>query len=343
MTGAPGALLSVRNLKTEFSTEDGVVHAVDGVSFEIMPGEVFAVVGESGCGKTVTALSILGLVQKPAGRIVDGEIMFKGRDLRQIDDRELRKIRGNRIAMIFQDPLTALNPVYKVGNQIAEVFRTHQKVSKKEALQRAVGLLELVGIPRPAERAQDYPHQFSGGMRQRAMIAMAMALNPDLLIADEPTTALDVTIQAQILDVLLNLRREFNVAIMLITHDLAIVAGVADRVMVMYAGKVAEMASCDEIFYSPKHPYTWGLMTSLTRLDQANKQRLRPIRGLPPSLINLPKGCPFTPRCGYAKEICSQEYPELRSAGSAGHIASCHFAQQAEWEPPAEVVAARVE
>lgn len=336
-------LLSVQNLKTEFSTEDGVVHAVDGVSFDIAPGEVFAVVGESGCGKTVTALSILGLIQKPAGRVVGGEIMFKGRDLLKINDRELRKIRGNRIAMIFQDPLTALNPVFKVGDQIAEVFRTHLDVSKKNAWDRAVGLLELVGIPRPEERAKDYPHQFSGGMRQRAMIAMAMALNPDLLIADEPTTALDVTIQAQILEVLLNVRQEFNVAIMLITHDLAIVAGVADRIMVMYAGKVAEKGSCDEIFYTPKHPYTWGLMTSLTRLDESKRQRLRPIRGLPPSLINLPEGCPFTPRCAYAQQICSQQYPDLRNVGSPEHAASCHFAQDPGWEPPAEVVAARVE
>lgn len=332
-------LLAVRDLRTQFSTDDGVVHAVDGVSFDIFPGEVFAIVGESGSGKSVTALSILNLVPKPHGAVVAGEILYKGRDLLKLKPDELRDLRGNRIAMIFQDPLTALNPVYSVGHQIAEVFRAHTGSGKKQAHKRAVELLDLVGIPRPEQRAEEYPHQFSGGMRQRAMIAMAVALNPDLLIADEPTTALDVTIQAQILDVLLKVKEEFDSAIMLITHDLGVVAGVSDRVMVMYAGKVAEMADVEEIYYNPKHPYTWGLMTSITRLDQVKRDRLLPIKGSPPSLLHDWNECPFAPRCPYVKDICKNEYPTLRSSGQGEHVAACHFAQQPDWKPPVELVA----
>lgn len=334
-------LLEVRNLRTQFDTDDGVVKAVDGVSFQIMPQEVFAIVGESGSGKTVTALSILDLIAKPQGRIVEGEVFFKGQDLRKLSPEELRRLRGNRIAMIFQDPLTALNPVFSVGDQIAEVMRVHNGIQKDHAMKQAVELLELVGISRADERVHEYPHQFSGGMRQRAMIAMAVALNPDLLIADEPTTALDVTIQAQILEVLLRVKAEFEAAVMLITHDLGIVAGMADRVMVMYAGKTAEIGSCDEIFYEPKHPYTWGLMTSITRLDQAKRDRLLPIPGTPPSLIHLPPGCPFQPRCRFAQPICHEEYPTLRPVGAAGngHAATCHFAQNEDWRPPVELVA----
>jgi oligopeptide transport system ATP-binding protein len=336
-------LLEVRNLRTQFSTDDGIVHAVDGVSFEIMPKEVFAVVGESGSGKSVTALSILNLVPKPHGKVIEGEVIFQGRDLLKISDDELRDLRGDRISMIFQDPLTALNPVFPVGAQIAEVFTTHREMNKKQAMERAIDLLELVGIPRPRERASDYPHQFSGGMRQRAMIAMGVALNPDLIIADEPTTALDVTIQAQILEILLRLKEEFDAAVMLITHDLGVVAGTADRVMVMYAGKIAEMGTCDEIYFDAKHPYTWGLMTSITRADQLKKDRLLPIRGAPPSLINLPDGCPFHPRCHFVEDECRVDYPELRPVAHTYHVAACHFAQLPDWKPPTELVAEKVE
>ena len=339
----PEPLLEVRNLRTQFSTDDGIVRAVDGVSFEIMPKEVFAVVGESGSGKSVTALSILNLVPKPHGRVVEGEVLFQGRDLLKIPPDELRDLRGDRISMIFQDPLTALNPVFTVGSQIAEVFRTHRKMGRKEAKDGAVELLELVGIPRPRERADDYPHQFSGGMRQRAMIAMSVALNPDLIIADEPTTALDVTIQAQILEVLLRLKEEFDAAVMLITHDLGVVAGTADRVMVMYAGKIAEMGTCDEIYFEPKHPYTWGLMTSVTRADQRKRDRLLPIKGAPPSLIDVPPGCPFHPRCQFVQDVCRSDYPELRPVEHSYHVAACHFAQLPDWEPPAELIADKVE
>lgn len=337
------SLLSVRNLRTQFTTDDGVLRAVDDVSFDVMPREVFGIVGESGCGKSVTALSILNLVPKPHGKIVGGQIVFKGRDLLTLHPEEVRRLRGDRITMIFQDPLTALNPVFTVGYQIAEVFRTHRAMRKRESFEKAVELLDLVGIPRPRDRARDYPHQFSGGMRQRAMIAMAVALNPDLLIADEPTTALDVTIQAQILDVLLRVKEEFEAAVMLITHDLGVVAGIADRVMVMYAGKVAEMGPTHEIYYEPKHPYTWGLMTSITRLDQQRKDRLVPIPGVPPSLIATPPGCPFAPRCRFAQTVCVEDYPELRAVAGTRHIASCHFADRPDWKAPVALVAGKGE
>jgi oligopeptide transport system ATP-binding protein len=320
-------LLEVRGLVTEFTTEEGIVQAVNGVSFQIHPREVLAIVGESGSGKTVTALSILDLVPKPHGRIIAGEVLFKGRDLRKMSREEMRKIRGNRIAMVFQDPLTALNPVFSVGKQIAEVFRTHQGLGRNEAWGRAVGLLDLVGIPRARERASDFPHQFSGGMRQRAMIAMAVSMNPDILIADEPTTALDVTVQAQILDLLTSLQQEFEMGLMLITHNLGMVAEHAHNVGVMYAGRIAEYTKVEEVYYRPQHPYTIGLMNSVARLDRERQDRLKPISGSPPSLINIPSGCPFHPRCPYAREICREEYPALIARTTdVNHLAACHFA-----------------
>ncbi len=327
----PGApLLEVRHLRTTFQTENGVVRAVDDVSFEVRSGEVLAVVGESGCGKTVTAMSILGLIDKPAGRIASGEILYRGDDLVTMPMDRLRKIRGDRIAMIFQDPLTALNPVYRIGTQIAEVIRTHREMNKEAAFNRAVELLALVGIPNPRQRARDYPHQFSGGMRQRAMIAMGVALDPDLLIADEPTTALDVTVQAQILDVLLEVRERLGSAIMLITHDLGVVAEVANRVMVMYAGKKVEEGDVETIFEHPKHPYTWGLLASTTRTDRPLLDRMYQIPGAPPSLISPPDGCRFAPRCPFVQPVCRTDYPEPRPTG-AGHLVACHFAEGDEW------------
>jgi len=325
-----GILLSVRDLATIFNTEVGVVHAVDGVSFDVRSGEVFAVVGESGSGKTVTALSILGLIPEPAGKIVSGEILYRGDDLVRMDADRRRHIRGDRIAMVFQDPLTSLNPVHRVGDQIAEVVRAHRDVSRAEALARAVELLELVGIPNAKERWRHYPHEFSGGMRQRVMIAMAVALDPDLLIADEPTTALDVTVQAQILDVLLGIREQFDTAIMLITHDLGVVAEVADRLMVMYAGKKVEEGERDTVFATPKHPYTWGLLASTTRIDQPRLDRCHQIPGAPPSLIAPPPACRFAPRCAYAQPVCRTIYPELQWVGP-GQLAACHFADVEGW------------
>ncbi|HZB40253.1 MAG TPA: ABC transporter ATP-binding protein, partial [Ilumatobacter sp.] len=289
-------LLSVRDLRAVFETDDGVVQAVDGVSFDVSRGEVFAIVGESGSGKSVTAMSILGLL--PTLKVERGEILWKGRDLLQLPEDESRKVRGKEIAMIFQDPLTALNPVHTVGRQIGEMARIHEGLKKGPAFERAVEMLELVGIPEPRKRADNYPHEFSGGMRQRAMIAMAITCKPDLLIADEPTTALDVTVQAQVLEVLLDIKDEIDSAIILITHDLGVVAGLAQRVMVMYAGRPVELGQTDEIFYEPRHPYTLGLLASLPRLDDSGP--LVPIPGAPPSLIRVPPGCPFHPRCRFA-------------------------------------------
>ncbi len=327
----PGAvLLDVRGLTTVFRTEMGTVRAVDGVSFEVRAGEVLAVVGESGCGKTVTAMSILGLITKPAGKIEAGEILYRGEDLVTMPMARLRRIRGDRIAMIFQDPLTALDPVYRVGIQITEAILAHRDVSKSEAMDQAVKLLDLVGIPNPKERVRHYPHEFSGGMRQRAMIAMGVALDPDLLIADEPTTALDVTVQAQILDVLLDVRERFGSAVLLITHDLGVVAEVANRVMVMYAGKKVEEGDVDTIFENPKHPYTWGLLASTTRTDRPLLDRMYQIPGAPPSLINPPLGCRFAPRCPFAQDICRTEYPAPRALPN-GHEVACHFADRDGW------------
>jgi oligopeptide/dipeptide ABC transporter ATP-binding protein len=322
-------LLSVRDLHTTFKTDDGDVLAVDGVSFDIKRGEVFAVVGESGSGKSVTAMSILGLLPAPPAVIGGDGIVWKGENLLEVDEDRMRSIRGREIAMIFQDPLSTLNPVHTVGKQIAEMMRVHEGATKKQARERAVELLALVGIPQPDRRVDMHPHEFSGGMRQRAMIAMAIACKPDLLIADEPTTALDVTVQAQVLDVLIDIKDEIDSAIMLITHDLGVVAGVADRVMVMYAGRQVELGTAEEVFYDTRHPYTLGLLASLPRLDDASGEKLVPINGSPPSLIRKPSGCAFHPRCQFARlpDPCSTDVPELRLAGGAAHVSACHFAQ----------------
>jgi oligopeptide/dipeptide ABC transporter ATP-binding protein len=338
------ALLDVRGLRVHFFTDFGVVKAVDGISYSVAPGETLAIVGESGSGKSVSALATMGLISPP-GKVVSGSITFEGRNLLDLQESELRLIRGNRIGMVFQDPLTSLNPVFSVGSQIAEAVRAHARVGRRAAMRRAVEMMEIVGIPNAAERTGDYPHHFSGGMRQRVMIAMALAMNPALLIADEPTTALDVTVQAQVLDLLSSLQEEFKMAMILITHDLGVVAEQADRVAVMYAGRVVEEASVDDLYYQPQHPYTMGLMSSIARLDQERTGRLNPIKGQPPSLVNVPPGCAFHPRCPYVQDICRRERPELvahevagTSAWSKGgeeagvavgqgdHLAACHFA-----------------
>jgi len=323
-------LLSVRDLHTTFETDDGAVRAVDGVTFDIKRGEVFAVVGESGSGKSVTAMSILGLLPKPPAVISGDGILWKGENLLEVDEDRMRSIRGSEIAMIFQDPLSALNPVHTVGKQIGEMLRVHEGASKKEARAAAIDLLGLVGIPQPDKRVDMHPHEFSGGMRQRAMIAMAIACKPDLLIADEPTTALDVTVQAQVLDVLVGIKDEIDSAIMLITHDLGVVAGLADRVMVMYAGRQVELGAADEVFYDTRHPYTLGLLASLPRLDDQDGEKLVPIKGAPPSLIRKPSGCAFHPRCPFARlpDPCSTDVPDLRLAGGAAHVSACHFAHE---------------
>jgi oligopeptide/dipeptide ABC transporter ATP-binding protein len=320
-------LLSVRDLRAVFETDDGVVQAVDGVSFDVSRGEVFAIVGESGSGKSVTAMSILGLL--PTLKVERGEILWKGRDLLQLPEDERRKVRGKEIAMIFQDPLTALNPVHTVGRQIGEMARIHEGLKKGQAFDRAVEMLDLVGFPEPRKRADNYPHEFSGGMRQRAMIAMAITCKPDLLIADEPTTALDVTVQAQVLEVLLDIKDEIDSAIILITHDLGVVAGLAQRVMVMYAGRQVELGQTDEIFYEPRHPYTLGLLASLPRLDDVGDEPLVPIVGTPPSLIRKPSGCAFHPRCRFARVpgICESDDPALRLVAGDAHVAACHYSE----------------
>ncbi len=315
-------LLKVDDLRTQFFTRDGIVKAVDGVSFELKRGETLGIVGESGCGKSVTALSIMRLVPQPPGKIATGTIMFNGDDLLKMSDQQIRAVRGNQIAMIFQDPMTSLNPVLTIGRQISESLELHMRMTRRQARLRSVELLTLVGIPGPERRVDDYPHQFSGGMRQRAMIAMALSCNPQLLIADEPTTALDVTIQAQILDLIGNLRREFDTAVMMITHDLGVVAGVADKIIVMYAGNIIESGTTEEIFDNPRHPYTLGLLNSVPRLDVSRDHRLIPIEGLPPDLIDPPKGCRFAPRCPYMIEQCNAALPELRPV-APDHRAAC--------------------
>ena len=317
-------LLEVRNLSVHFPTDDGLVKAVDGVSFTLLEGETLGVVGESGSGKSVSFLTVMGLIRRNQAQI-EGEILFRGQDLLTLPADEMRNVRGEKISMIFQDPMTSLHPYYKVGDQIAEAVRTHQKVSKAEARDQAVEMLRRVGIPRPDERADQYPHEFSGGMRQRAMIAMALSLNPDLLIADEPTTALDVTVQAQILDLLDRLKQEFNAAVVIITHDLGVVAEHCDHIQVMYAGKIVEAGDRRDIYYNAHMPYTWGLLSSIPRLDEVgDRERLSPIRGLPPSLIFVPEGCAFHPRCPYVFDRCREEVPELLPAD--GHHASrCHL------------------
>jgi len=317
-------LRDVKNLRTQFFTQDGVVKAVDDVSFHIMPGETLGIVGESGCGKSITAMSIMRLIPSPPGKIVSGQILFDGDDVMKMSDEEVRSIRGNKIAMIFQDPMTSLNPVLTINRQISESLELHLGMSKSQSRARSVELLKMVGIPNADERVDQYPHQFSGGMRQRVMIAMALSCNPSLLIADEPTTALDVTIQAQILDLMRNLQQEHNTALMMITHDLGVVAGMTDRIQVMYAGHVVETATTEELFANPRHPYTVGLLNSIPRLDAVAKAKLNPIRGLPPDLIDLPDMCPFLPRCDYAREKCEQQNPPLLEVNDI-HRSACWF------------------
>jgi oligopeptide transport system ATP-binding protein len=317
-------LLEVDDLKMYFHTRDGIVKAVDGVSYTLDRGETLGVVGESGSGKSVTALTLMGLISMPPGRVEGGDARFKGRSLITMKDDELRSIRGNEISMIFQDPMTSLNPVYRIGRQIAEPVRVHKGATAAQARARAIELLGLVGIPHPDKRVDDYPHQFSGGMRQRAMIAMALACDPDILIADEPTTALDVTIQAQILELMQEVQQRTGAAIIMITHDLGVIADIADRVLVMYAGKPVEYGTLDEVFGEPQHPYTWGLMDSVPHAGMTEKSALCPIKGQPPSLIDVPSGCAFHPRCPYARARCLTEVPALRDI-RGGHRSACHF------------------
>ena len=315
-------LLDVRNLRTWFYTQDGIVKAVNGISYTLREGEALGLVGESGCGKSVSAMSLMRLIPTPPGRIVEGEVWFDGRDLLKISDEEMRRIRGNDIAMVFQDPMTSLNPVLTVSRQITETLQLHLGMNGSSARARAIELLELVGIPAARSRVDDYPHQFSGGMRQRVMIAMALSCNPKLLIADEPTTALDVTIQAQILELIKQLQKELGMALILITHDLGVVAGIADRINVMYAGYIVESASADSLFAEPLHPYTLGLLRSIPRIDQPRKEKLIPIEGLPPDLIQPPPGCPFQPRCVYAVEQSIHANPTLELR-APGHRVAC--------------------
>jgi oligopeptide transport system ATP-binding protein len=316
-----GVLIEVKNLNTKFYTQDGVVNAVNGVSFHVDEGETLGIVGESGCGKSITVLSIMRLIPIPPGKITDGEVSFQGRDLLKISDDEMRQIRGNKIAMIFQDPMTSLNPVLTINQQVSESLELHLNMDKDKARKRSIELLEMVGIPAAAERIDSYPHQFSGGMRQRVMIAMGLSCNPQLLIADEPTTALDVTIQAQILDLVKKLKRDIGMSMIWITHDLGVVAGLADRVFVMYAGLIVETAPVREIYVNPRHPYTLGLLNSIPRLDQGRKAKLSPIEGLPPDLIAYPKGCPFRPRCVFAIARCADENPPLEPVAPRHQIA----------------------
>jgi len=332
-------VLAIRDLVVEFDTPDGVVHAVDGVSYEVYPGETLGVVGESGSGKSVTVMSALGLIQTPPGRIVRGEVIYKGRDIIGLPIDEMREIRNKEIAMIFQDPMTSLNPVFTVGDQIAEALLAHnEKMSDDRARDETIGLLEMVGVPNPDRRYDQYPHEYSGGMRQRAMIAMAMANKPSVLIADEPTTALDVTIQAQVLEVMKLAAEETGAATIMITHDLGVIAEMADRIAVMYGGKVVEMGAVDEIYHTPRHPYTLGLMMSLPRITGEIK-RLLPIPGNPPSLISRPPGCSFHPRCRMSegRELCRTSVPTLADVDH-GHLSACHF-----WDEVAEELAREAE
>ncbi len=321
MTGEP--LLDVRDLKVSFRTEDGLVKAVDGVSLTLYEGETLGIVGESGSGKSVTMMSVMRLINDPNARF-EGEVLYKGRDLMTLNPDQMRQIRGTGISMIFQDPMTSLNPVYRVGWQIAEQVRAHDRVSKKAALARAAELLAAVGIPQAADRVRSYPHEFSGGMRQRVMIAMAVSCNPDILIADEPTTALDVTIQAQILNLIKKLRTDFGTAVVLITHDMGVVADLADRIAVMYAGRIVEQGSRRELFYDAQHPYTWGLLGSIARLDRPKPRRLAAIPGQPPSLLRLAQGCAFGDRCAHRFDLCAEAPPLLDRVGG-GHLDACHL------------------
>lgn len=317
-------LLEVEGLRTVFDSPRGTVTAVNGVSFYVDAGETLGVVGESGCGKSVTALSLMRLVPTPPGRITDGSVRFKGTDILQLNDRRVRALRGKDIAMIFQDPLTSLNPMLRIDRQMTEGIMLHTGMNRRQARDHAVEMLRRVGIPAAEKRIHDYPHQFSGGMRQRVVIAIALSCNPALILADEPTTALDVTIQAQILDLLRSLAREFNTAVMLITHDLGVVAGNCERILVMYAGSIVEQGSRRDIFYNPRHPYTIGLLKSVPRLDRNRADRLTQIKGAPPDLGRIPRGCPFHPRCAFATDHCRQVIPELRPVG-VGHEIACHY------------------
>ncbi|MBI2873041.1 MAG: ABC transporter ATP-binding protein [Chloroflexi bacterium] len=319
-------LLEVKDLRTYFYTEQGVVKAVDGVSYDLQEGETLGLVGESGCGKSVSALSIMRLVASPPGKVVGGQAIFDGQDLLALDDDEMRRIRGAKIAMIFQEPMTSLNPVLTIGRQVTEALELHMNMNKSSARERAVELIQLVGIPDAKVRLDTYPHQYSGGMRQRVMIAMALSCNPKLIIADEPTTALDVTIQAQVLEILKKLCVDFNTALIIITHNLGVVARYSDRVNVMYAGKLIEKGTSREIYANPRHPYTLGLLHSVPRLDSPRKEKLDPIEGAPPDLSSLPAGCAFRPRCRYAIERCAQEEPPLRPVGD-GHLSACWVAE----------------
>jgi peptide/nickel transport system ATP-binding protein len=324
--GAVGEpLLEVRDLKVHFPTPDGVVKAVDGLSFEVRRGETFGIAGESGSGKSVTCLTALGLITRKSARL-EGEVLFKGRDMLTMSSEELQHVRGKELAMIFQDPFACLHPMYRVGDQLVEAVRVHDSVSKDAARERAVELLAAVGIPRPRERFRDYPHQYSGGMRQRAMIAMALLHNPDILIADEPTTALDVTVQAQILELIDRIKTEYRIGVILITHDLGVIADTAQTVMVMYAGRAMERAKVDELFGRPLHPYTWGLLESIPTIAQKGT-RLLPIEGAPPSLINVPPGCPFHPRCPHRFSPCDNERPDFKDRGG-GHPEACHLSAE---------------
>jgi oligopeptide transport system ATP-binding protein len=320
-------LLDVIDLHVEFRTRYGVAHAVNGASFRLAPGETLAILGESGCGKSVTAQAIMGILDTPPGYVTQGQVRYRGLDLERLPERERRKVRANRIAMIFQDALSALNPVYTVGFQLAEVFRVHRGMSRSDAKRRAVELLDQVKIPGARTRISDYPHQFSGGMRQRVMIAMALALDPEVLIADEPTTALDVTVQAQIMNLLADLRRERDMGLILITHDMGVVADVADRISVMYAGKVVEEAPVHDIYARPAHPYTKALLESIPRLDRKGHE-LNVIRGLPPSLTDIPAGCAFHPRCAYAQDVCRQDPPPPPYVVDPARTSRCHFSRE---------------
>jgi oligopeptide transport system ATP-binding protein len=324
-------ILEVKDLSTHFFTPEGVVKAVDGVSYSVETGETVAIVGESGCGKSVSALSIMRLIPDPPGRIVSGQIFFNGRDLQQLNREEMRKVRGREMAMVFQEPMTSLNPVLTIGRQITETLEVHLNMSREAAGKRAVEVLRLVGIPDPQRRLSQFPYQFSGGMRQRVMIAIALSCNPKLILADEPTTALDVTIQAQILELLKKMTRQLGVAMIIITHNLGVVARYADRVNVMYAGKVIESGVSREIYHRPLHPYTLGLLRSVPRLDHAHKSKLDTIDGQPPDLANLPPGCSFKPRCSFAEEKCGQEVPSLREV-CKNHFCACRMADKLDRE-----------
>jgi peptide/nickel transport system ATP-binding protein len=336
------ALLRVEDLRVEFSSEDGIVHAVDGITYQVYPGKTLGIVGESGSGKTVSSLTTLGLTRRQGAK-VSGRILFEGRDLVPLPESELRSIRGNEIAMIFQDPLSSLHPLYKVGKQLVEALQAHKDIATRKARERAIELLGLVGIPDPKRRVDEYPHEFSGGMRQRAMIAMALANDPKLLIADEPTTALDVTVQAQILALMERLQSELGMAIIIITHDLGVVAEMADDISVMYAGRIVETASAQSVFSSPEHPYTWGLLKSIPRLENDRSEMLVPIPGTPPSLIRPPSGCHFHPRCAYAKPDHARIDPNLEQVpGDTSHFVACLLEPEERKRLWAELAAGRI-